>query len=121
MNLVAPAYTYNAELVRVVDGDTVDLNIDLGLSVWKRGERIRLYGINAPEVRGEEKQRGLAATTFLYQCLANSGEIIVETIRDKKGKYGRYLGNLYAHGENGTIYNVNEHMINEGHAVRAEY
>jgi micrococcal nuclease len=96
---------------RVIDGDTVDLDIDLGFSITI-SQRIRLKDIDAPETRTkdlEEKERGLAAKVWLEEQLSREGEWIIETY--KKDKYGRILGTLYLVGDSVTI---NEWMINEG-------
>ena len=89
-------YEYKAKLVRVVDGDTVDAMIDCGFSTFKK-ERIRLYGINAPESRTrdkEEKKRGLAAKARLKELIKEGkNQFIVETLIDKNGKYVVEVGN----------------------------
>ena len=91
-------YEYNAQVLRVVDGDTVDVLIDCGFSTFRK-ERVRLYGINAPESRTrdkEEKKKGLAAKERLDQLITNTeGKIVVKTELDKKGKYGRILGVIW--------------------------
>ena len=111
-------YQYKAKLIKVVDGDTVDALIDCGFSTFKK-ERIRLYGINTPESRTrdkEEKKRGLAAKARLKELIKENGnEFIVETSIDKKGKFGRLLGTLYAEVDDFESYN--QTLVNEGHAV----
>ena len=119
-------YEYKAELVRVVDGDTVDLMVDLGFSV-KIKERFRLEGIDAPESRTrdlEEKARGLAATEHLKLLIGfvPDGELKVQTEKDTKGKYGRYIGTLF--GEHSSFpgrININDTMVVDGHAIRKSY
>lgn len=109
-------YTYKAKLMRVVDGDTVDAEIDLGFGVFMK-QRIRLYGIDTPESRTrdlEEKERGLAAKARLSELLGK--EFIVETILNKRGKFGRILGTLHVTQEDGTKMNINQQLVNEGHA-----
>ncbi|WP_339734442.1 thermonuclease family protein [uncultured Sunxiuqinia sp.] len=93
-------YQYQAEIQRIVDGDTYDIDIDLGLSVWVRNERVRLYGVDTPEVYGvkrdsEEYLLGVAASGFVKSLVKKGTLAIVETIKDSKGKYGRYLVVLY--------------------------
>ena len=86
-------YEYNCKIVRVVDGDTVDVDVDLGWSTWRCGERIRLYGIDTPECRtrdAEEKAAGLLAKKFVEDALHVGGTYILST--REKGKFGRYLG-----------------------------
>jgi micrococcal nuclease len=121
-----PMYQYKAKLIRVVDGDTVDALIDCGFSTFKK-ERIRLYGIDAPESRTrdkEEKERGLAAKARLIELIKDGkDEFIVETSVDKKGKYGRLLGTLYPLSYNDMLMpdfsrrSYNDMLISEGHAV----
>lgn len=94
-------YQYNAIIQRVVDGDTLEIAIDLGLSVWIHDEKIRLYGINTPEVYGVKKgspewKTGEKASDFVKSVLKEKDEIIIETIKDKKEKFGRYLAVVYA-------------------------
>lgn len=107
-----PRYIYDCEVLRVVDGDTVDLRIDLGLSI-SSVQRVRLYGINAPEKRGKTRDAGNAATDHLKQLIASNRSIQVETFQDKQGKYGRYLATLIG-SESGDL---NQQMIDDSHAV----
>jgi len=93
-------YQYQAEIVKVVDGDTYEIDIDLGLTVWVRSERVRLYGVDTPEVYGvkhdsEEYLLGKAASDFAKSIMKKGTLAIVETLKDSKGKYGRYLAVLY--------------------------
>ena len=109
-------YHYNAEIVRVVDGDTVDALVDLGFDMHSK-QRVRLYGINTPECRTRdlvEKAAGLKAKERL-KCLLrdNKNRCIVETRLDKKGKYGRVLGVLHIDKTN-----LNKTLVAEGHAKR---
>lgn len=111
-------YTYKAKLVRVIDGDTIDAEIDLGFNVLIR-QRIRLYGIDTPEARTRdlvEKEKGLAAKQRLTEILPK--EFIVETVLNKRGKYGRILGILHVEDTDGNKTNVNDQLVNEGHAVK---
>lgn len=105
-------YEYNAKLIRVIDGDTVDALVDLGFDVWLH-KRIRLYGINAPESRTknlQEKRLGLASKGRLEEIMAEcGGEFILES--RGVGKYGRCLGVLLI----GEI-NINQQLIFEGYA-----
>ena len=81
-------YIYDAECVKVVDGDTLKLEVDLGLDC-RRSITIRLYGINAPEVRGPEREEGIVSREALRELIDNStGGLIIQPIRDKTGKYG---------------------------------
>lgn len=115
-------YSYKATVHRVIDGDTVDLWIDLGLGVFSL-QRCRLYGINAPEMRGRERPLGQSAKDWLEaQILPQS--IVVRTFKDKAGKYGRYLVQIFTPGADDfdeSLQSVNERMIAAGHAVENFY
>ena len=105
-------YTYKIKKInRVIDGDTIDVDIDLGFSTTIT-QRVRLQGIDAAETRTKdlvEKEKGLAAKEWLEKELSREGEWIIETT--KEDKYGRILGTLYLVGDPVT---VNERMLNEG-------
>jgi micrococcal nuclease len=105
-------YHYKIKKInKIIDGDTVDLDIDLGFRITL-SQRVRLKGINAPEIRTlntEEKEKGLAAKEWLQKELSREGEWVIETT--KEDKYGRILGTLYLVGDPVT---VNERMLNEG-------
>ena len=126
-------YEYRANIVRVVDGDTVDVDIDLGFGVWLHKQRIRLYGIDSPESRTrdlDEKKYGLMAKEFLKKELADGA--VLKTRLDGKGKYGRILGEFITIKEteagidaNGSPvesikyrHNVNEYMIERHHSFK---
>lgn len=95
---ISKDYVYNAKCINVVDGDTFDIEFDLGFGI-KYETRVRLCGVNAYEtsLRGstteEEKKKGLEAKAFVEDLILGR-EIIVETVKDKKGKYGRYLATI---------------------------
>ena len=105
-------YQYKIKkITKVIDGDTVDLDIDLGFNITI-SHRVRLKDIDAPETRTldlEEKDKGIQAKLWLEKELSKEGEWIIETT--KEDKYGRMLGTLYLVGEPVT---VNERMLNEG-------
>ena len=87
-------YNYKCTLVKVVDGDTIDIDLDLGFDVWLRNQRVRLYGIDTPESRTRnkaEKVLGLAAKEFLAEQCRNTFTIASMG----RGKFGRILGELY--------------------------
>jgi len=91
-------WIYNAEVKKVVDGDTFDIFIDLGFDTFRKG-RVRLYGVNTPESRTtnlEEKKMGLAAKEFTDQWVKKAGsKVKIETILDKNEKYGRILARVW--------------------------
>lgn len=113
-------YEYKCTVVHIVDGDTVDVDIDLGFGVWLKKERIRMYGIDTPESRTrdlEEKKYGLAAKKFITGMLDDEGGIVLKTQKDSEGKYGRILGELWR-TTNYADKSINEYMIEKHHAVR---
>lgn len=108
-------YQYKIKTIKkIVDGDTVDVDIDLGFGLTI-SQRVRLKGINAAETRTlstEEKEKGLVAKEWLKKELSREGEWMIETT--KEDKYGRILGTLYVTGDTATI---NQRMLTEGVAV----
>ena len=107
-------FEYKCKVTNVVDGDTVDVDIDLGFGVWLRDQRIRLYGIDTPESRTSdpsEKLYGKAAAEFLKKWL-DGGDVTIKTHKDGRGKFGRILGELWVFDTN-----INKKMIEEHHAV----
>lgn len=104
-------YQYTATVLKVVDGDTVHLMVDLGFDI-QRKDSFRLYGINAPEMSTPE---GLKAQSWLAGRLAATPTLVVTTIKDKREKYGRYLAKLW--DGYGQGFSINEEMVAEGHAV----
>ena len=114
-------YTYNIELLRVVDGDTIDAKIDLGFDVSIK-KRVRFLGVDTPESRTrdlEEKARGLAAKERVKELLEGANTIQLNS--HGVGKYGRCLGELHIDVVDGqekmTLESVNKLLIKEGHAV----
>ena len=108
-------YEYNCKVLRVLDGDTLDVDIDLGFSITLRKQRIRMYGIDTPESRTrdkEEKVRGLLSKDFLKGYCPVDGTIVL--ISHGKGKFGRILGEIFT--ADGLC--INDQMIQEGYAVR---
>lgn len=104
-------YTYRCDLVRVVDGDTVELSIDLGLRVAVRAV-CRLHGIDAPKRRCDPCVAA-EATKYLTDRLKNT-PLTCRTHKDRTGKYGRYLVRLF--DKDG--WDINEAMVRNGHAKR---
>ena len=113
-------YTYRAKIVSVYDGDTVTANIDLGFHIWIYGEKLRLARINAPEVRGKEKKAGKKSRDWLRKKILGKIIIIQTTKRkngkDKKGKYGRYIVELYQDEKN-----INDQLVKIGLAEYKDY
>ena len=113
-------YEYRCTVVKIIDGDTVDVDIDLGFGVWMKKQRIRLYGIDTPESRTrdlEEKKYGLAAKAYLTGMLDDEAGITLKTHKDKEGKFGRILGELWRITDFADQ-SINEYLIEKHHAVR---
>ena len=114
-------YTYNIDLLKVVDGDTIDAKIDLGFDVSIK-KRVRFSGVNTPECRTkdlEEKAKGLAAKDRVRQLL--EGSKTIQLTSHGVGKFGRCLGEIHIDVVDGkekmTLESVNELLIKECHAV----
>lgn len=111
-------YDYKVKnLIKVVDGDTIDVDIDLGMNTVRANERIRLAGIDTPESRTTdkaEKALGLESKEYLKSKLKDAKLIVVKTeLPDSTEKYGRMLGWIYLDGD--TV-SLNDHMIEDGYA-----
>lgn len=104
-------YWYRALVTNVVDGDTIDVTIDLGLRVSIHERRIRLYGINAPELKGETLSKGQQSKAWLIKAVL-AKQVTIRTIKDGDDKYGRLLGDVWL----GTT-NINRRMVELGLAV----
>lgn len=113
--MVSALYWYRAHYVRAVDGDTVQLDVDMGFRVTRR-MTIRLLGVNAPEKVGASRLDGYAAQTYLEQLLEptrDTGGLMLHSHLDRADKYGdRWLGTLWA-----DSVNVCQRMVEAGHAV----
>lgn len=108
-------YEYRCKILRIVDGDTVDVDIDLGFGVWMHRERVRLLGIDTPESRTRdlvEKKFGLAAKEFVRDTMPVGSMQVIRTQKDKTGKFGRILGDFVL--ENTTLADL---MLSKNHAV----
>lgn len=113
-------YYYKAIVKSVYDGDTCNVDIDLGLHVWIKDEKIRLNRINAPELKGSQKTKGLKSKEFLKNIILDK-TIIIQTIKDKKEKYGRYLAEIWIKDDKGKLINVNDLMVQKGFAKYQKY
>ena len=114
-------YEYRCKVARVVDGDTVDVDIDLGFGVWMHKERVRLYGIDTPESRTrdlEEKKYGLIAKEHIKSFMPVGSMQTLVTVKDKAGKFGRILGKFLIYDKTTDAQmTINDWMIREHHAV----
>lgn len=110
-------YQYRAHVVSVYDGDTLRADVDLGFFTWIRSEQFRLARINAPEVRGPERDQGLITRDRLRELVLDQ-DVIIET--EKKGKFGRYIAEIFLESD-GELVNINDRLVEEGLAQPAEY
>ena len=114
---------YDITVIKVVDGDTVDVDIDLGFGITLRDERVRIMGIDTPESRTRDKVEDLfgeAAKARLKELLEDGGKLITTENRkgeDMKGKFGRILGDFYVERYEGQKERVTDILVEEGHAV----
>ena len=112
-------YEYRCKIVKIIDGDTVDVDIDLGFGVWMHKERIRLYGIDTPESRTrdlDEKKYGLIAKGWIEKFMPVGSMQTLITQKDKSGKFGRILGKFRVNDGHYDII-LNDWMISNHHAV----
>ena len=113
-------YEYNVTIVKVVDGDTVDVDIDLGFGMTYKKQRVRMMGIDTPESRTrdkEEKYRGLLSKAYLKDLLkkAKNSVILRCDEDDETGKFGRVLADVIYIKEDGSELNLNKEMIDKGY------
>ena len=104
-------YIYNALVTSVYDGDTITADIDLGFQIRTFGVDLRMYGIQAPEVKGDTRADGIIARDRLRSMIINK-HVVIHTHKDRREKYGRYLVTVFYAGDN-----VNLKMIELGLAV----
>ena len=104
-------FEYRAIVTKVYDGDTITVNIDLGFGVWVKCQKLRLLGIDTPEVLGVEREAGLKSRDVLRERIMDK-EIRVKTQKDKKGKYGRWLATIY----DADVESINTWLLREGYA-----
>ena len=108
-------YEYACEVKRVVDGDTIDVVLDLGFDILHKS-RVRLYGIDTPESRTrnlDEKARGKMAGAFLKDAIEKGEKVVIQTkLKDSRGKFGRVLGDVIVDGVN-----INKALVENNYAV----
>ena len=113
-------YEYKCKVKRVVDGDTMDVILDLGFDVH-HAVRVRLAGIDTPESRTrdkDEKARGKLSKAFLKESIKGKKIVLKTKIKDSRGKFGRVIAEVWAEFEKGSLRNINELMIKECYAVK---
>lgn len=102
-------YQYKAKIIDVYDGDTVTAMVDLGFYHYQQ-MKFRLYGINTPEIRGEEREQGMIVRDILRAMILDK-EVTINSYKDKQEKYGRYLANILIDG-----LDVNLWLVENGYA-----
>jgi micrococcal nuclease len=113
-------FLYRALVTAVYDGDTCTADIDLGLGIWVRGEKLRLHRINTPELTGTDKPAGIRARDHL-KSLVEGKSVLLQTIKDRREKYGRYLAEIWLEQAVGAPLNVNDALVAAGHARHQDY
>lgn len=103
-------FKYNAVIKEVYDGDTVTIDLDLGFYIHVFNQKFRLLYVDAPELRGKSKERGILSRDALRDKILGKN-VIIQTYKDSKDKFGRWLCEIFLDGEN-----INQWLINEGHA-----
>lgn len=109
-------FCYNATVVRIVDGDTIRLDIDLGFDIVLKNRSVRLYKVDTPECRTrdlKEKAAGLLSKEVVQNLIAVGERVFIRTKLDTKGKFGRLMGTIITTDN----ININEHLINNNYAV----
>jgi len=117
---IVKMYEYKCEVKRVVDGDTMDVILDLGFDIL-HACRVRMAGIDTPESRTrdlDEKARGKLSKAFLKESIKGKKIVLKTKLSDSRGKFGRVIAEVWAEFEEGSLRNVNELMIKESHAVK---
>lgn len=110
------SYQYNAEILRVVDGDTLDLKIDVGFKMTTI-QRCRLLFVNCPEMKGITYDEGVRSMEFVKELVSRFKNVVVRT--HKSDSFGRYLAEIIGTDSDGKDYNVGEELIKNGMAVKS--
>jgi len=113
-------YEYKCKVKRVVDGDTMDVILDLGFDVL-HSVRVRLSAIDTPESRTrdlDEKARGKLSKAYLKESIKGRKVVLKTKLKDSRGKFGRVIAEVWVEFEKGSMRNINELMIKECHAVK---
>ncbi|GBD94460.1 hypothetical protein BMS3Abin05_02069 [bacterium BMS3Abin05] len=117
--MIGKLYHYRGRVVSVYDGDTIHVDIDLGLYTWRKNEKIRLARINAPELRGSSREKGVQSRDFLRELILDKA-VLVQTQKDRRGKWGRFVAEIWIK-ENDQWVNVNDRLVQKGFAEYVDY
>ena len=111
-------YNYRGKITRIIDGDTLEISLDLGLDVQLQKQILRLKGINAPEMKGESRESAIASRNYLSSLVLDK-DVIISTYKSRnKDKYGRYLAEVWLLDRGDR--SVNQMLIDGGFAVKYE-
>jgi len=108
-------YHYRGVVTKVYDGDTITVDVDLGFHVFMKKATLRLYRINTPEVRGPEREKGIISRDWLRERILDK-EVILVTRKDQKGKYGRWLADIWI-----DDICINDELVDKGLAEYKDY
>jgi len=110
--MLAPNYTYKAKITAITDADSFTALVDCGFHINKT-IKIRLFGIDAPEIRGIEREEGLKAKDYVASLILNK-EVIIKTYKDPKDKYGRWLAEIIGDFGEGNPKNLTSFLLSKG-------
>ena len=113
-------YRYRAVFKSNYDGDTITVDIDLGMNIWLHNRRVRLFGIDTPELRSSNEQeriQAIKARDFVSRRISINSIVTIETHKDETGKYGRLLGTVILK----TGENLNQLLVENGLAKSVNY
>ena len=121
LRLKSKLYYYAAHVTEVYDGDTFTADLDLGLGTWRHDQKVRLWKVNTPELRGPDRDRGLQVRDFVLGLIQGK-DILLRTILDKRGadrteKFGRLLGEVLVEGTDGAVVSLNDLLLEKGMAL----
>ena len=109
-------YHYKMTVTKIVDGDTIRGDVDLGFGFIQRNQEFRFTGINAPEIHGPSAAEGLKTKQYVTDLLTNK-EIVIVTKKDSKEKWGRYLAEIFYLDATGNYVSLNKELVDKGLAV----
>jgi micrococcal nuclease len=123
--MLEPQYIYKAVIISVYDGDTIRASVDLGFGtslegVDRKGLKLRLARIDTPELRGDSIEEGRISKQYVISKVLNK-QVTIVTSKDKTGKYGRYIAEVYYKNERGEQVNLNDELVRLKLAVYKEY
>ena len=122
MEFEKPSYTYRASLIKVIDGDTIDVYVNLGFYTVQR-KRLRFLLVDTEELRDSDmrrREKAQEAKARVTELLEGADKIYVQTKMDTTGKYGRVLAYVWYMGEDGIAHNLNQQLIDEGYQKAPE-